>query len=327
MKGLTHFIVGLTAAAMIPESVRAAASGNPLYLLLGGIFGLLPDTLDFKFYRFFYRHDIEVMPDPDKPDARMIADAVAHAVNKAWSTGSCVKIKLGTVRKGADLWQRYSIRFDVREKRVTVAYGPIVDTGGNPATDAVATKGPSATAALACDITLDYEAETTVDIFDGPLLRMTPTPDGPVRIEFIPWHRDWSHSLTVGAVFGLAGAALWNPLAGTVIFLAYAMHALADQMGFMGVNFFYPFRRGRRPGFGLMRSTEAWPNFATVWLCCLLIFWSLAQNTAGTEFRPGLVRLIIGAGVMPVVVFLLADRLMRGKQNLKRTVEPQRNAE
>jgi len=48
----------------------APAPPQSLYFLLGGIFGLLPDTLDFKFYRFFIKHDIEVAPDPLKPMRR-----------------------------------------------------------------------------------------------------------------------------------------------------------------------------------------------------------------------------------------------------------------
>ena len=86
MKGIVHFAVGVTVASCFPEVVRAGANGNPLYFILGGIFGILPDTIDFKFCRFFYRHDIEVTPDPNKPDPQVIADAVALAVNRAYET-------------------------------------------------------------------------------------------------------------------------------------------------------------------------------------------------------------------------------------------------
>ena len=52
MKGITHFTIGVAAASCVPVAVETAASGNPLYFILGGIFGLLPDTIDFKLYRY-----------------------------------------------------------------------------------------------------------------------------------------------------------------------------------------------------------------------------------------------------------------------------------
>ena len=63
MKGIAHFSLGIAAASCFPAAVQAGAEGNPLYFILGGIFGLLPDTLDFKFYRFIYSHDVEITPD------------------------------------------------------------------------------------------------------------------------------------------------------------------------------------------------------------------------------------------------------------------------
>ena len=132
MKGIAHFAAGVAVASCFPEAVTAGAAGNPLYFILGGVFGLLPDTLDFKFYRFFYGRDIEVIPDPLRPDPKMIADAVAGAVLGACETGKPVRLKLNTIRLGADLWQSYSVKFDIPSKRVVVAYGPVVDTGGNP---------------------------------------------------------------------------------------------------------------------------------------------------------------------------------------------------
>ena len=60
MKGIAHFTAGVAAASFFPGAVAAAVDGNPLYFVLGGVCGLLPDTLDFKFGRFFYRHQVEI---------------------------------------------------------------------------------------------------------------------------------------------------------------------------------------------------------------------------------------------------------------------------
>ena len=275
MKGISHFAVGVALASCFPEAVRAGAAGNPLYFILGGVFGLLPDTLDFKLYRYFVKHDIEVVPDPLKPDPQMIADAMALAVNRAFDTGKPVRIKLDTVHLGADRWQQYEVRFDVPGKRVAASYGPVVDTGRNPIPGTEPKKRKTASASLLCGIKLEYEATTAIDILDGPMFEMEPAKDGYVVPRFIPWHRQWSHGLALALLFGLAGALLWNVLAGVIMCGACLAHALVDQLGFMGNNFLFPFRKRRSEGLKLVHSDESLPNFSAVWLSCLLIFWNL----------------------------------------------------
>ena len=262
-------------ASCFPDAVRAGADGNPLYFVLGGVFGLLPDTLDFKFYRFFIKHDMEVAPDPLDPDPQLIADAVAMAANRASNTGKPVRIKLDTIRLGADRWRQYEVKFDVAGRRVAVCYGPIVDTGRNPIPGTLPEKCRTAFAPIESGIRLDYEATTEVDIFDGPLFEMEPGRDGRIVPRFIPWHRQWSHSLALAFLFGLASALIWNWLAGAIVFGAHVAHAMVDQLGFMGNNFLFPFRRYRSEGLKWIHSSEASANFWTVWLSCLLIFWNL----------------------------------------------------
>jgi len=243
--------------------------------VLGGVLGLLPDTLDFKFLRYFEKRDIEVVPDPLRPDPQPVADALALAVNRAHDLGRPVRVKLNTVRLGADRWQRYTVRFDIPRRCVRVVFGPVVDTGRNPVDTPPARTAESP---LFADPALDYLAETHVDIFDGPSFEMSPRTDGAVRVGFLPWHRAWSHSLVIALLAGLSAAALWGPGVGAVGFLAYAAHIAVDQAGFMGSNLFYPFTRRRTPGLRVTRSGAAFPNFALVWGCCLLIFWNLSRH-------------------------------------------------
>ena len=63
MKGIAHFVGGIAVASAFPSAVKAAEMGSGIYLLAGGVFGLLPDTLDFKIGRYFCGFDIEVAPD------------------------------------------------------------------------------------------------------------------------------------------------------------------------------------------------------------------------------------------------------------------------
>ena len=52
MKGLTHFMVGAASATFFREAVYWAEHDCNWILVLGGIFGIMADTIDFKGYRF-----------------------------------------------------------------------------------------------------------------------------------------------------------------------------------------------------------------------------------------------------------------------------------
>ena len=48
MRGVVYFVAGVAAASCFPFAVEAGANGNPLYFILGGCCGLLPDIIDFR---------------------------------------------------------------------------------------------------------------------------------------------------------------------------------------------------------------------------------------------------------------------------------------
>lgn len=292
MKGIAHFALGIAVVSCLPPAVRAGVDGNPWYFLLGGIFGLLPDTLDFKVARFFFRHDIEVIPDPLKPDPRMIAGAVAEAANRAHATGRPVRIKLHTVRLGTNAWRPFDVHFDVRAQNIVVREDLA-----------------RAVAPVTCPLRLDYLAENRVDILEGPVFTMEPTADGQVVPRFIPWHRQWSHSLVVALLMGLTGITIGGWLAGLVILLGVGTHILADQLGFMGSNLFWPFTRRRMPGAMHIRSTAALPNFLAVWGSCLLVFWNLSTHTPGVDLPIPALRLLLPGLGIPIAVAAILRRI------------------
>jgi hypothetical protein len=304
MKGLTHFVTGIAAASCFPIAIRAGAEGNPLYFILGGIFGLIPDTIDFKWLRFVAKQDCEVSPDPDRPDAGGIASAVAAAINSAYVSGKPRTIKLNTVRLGADRWQEYTVRFDVPLQKVRVRYGPVVSTSAEPLAP-----GPSeeAEAGTVCPLVLDYEADTVINAFDGPTFRMAPRIGGRICPEFLPWHRQWSHSLITWAVAATAVGMCFGWTAGAIAFSAAAAHALVDQLGFMGSSLFYPLARNRTPGLRLAHSGDMIPNFTLVWFSCLLVFWRL-HDAAPFTAQLSAVRYFLYAGVLPIALLAVASR-------------------
>ena len=301
MKGIAHFISGVTAASFCPWAIEAAQNGNPAYFILGAVAGILPDTIDFKFYRFFYKHDVRVEPHPDQLDPQPIADAVAQAVSAA-ENGKTTTLKLSTIQMGADNWRQYRVKIDPEAGEVRVQFGPIVSTGQVPQPDTLPELRPVGVAKFSAPILQSYEPTYTVDIFDGPSFKFTRNEAGQVEVDFLPWHRNGSHSLTVGAF--LAGmASFWTWQAGVVVFGAYVIHVIEDQMGYMGSNLFFPFTKKRAPGLKIMHSGDALPNFSCVWFCCLLIFWNLYVAIPNPLYHFSFLRFMMGALVIPFAIF------------------------
>ena len=265
-------MTGLATTSCFPAAVQRAAQGESLYFVLGGICGLLPDTLDFKFARYFFRPDIQVAPDPLCPDMRMVARAVAAAVEQACHLGRPVDLQLHTMRLGSDQWQAYKVTFDTQRRQVRARLAACPQSGTPVEGSRTAGQAP-----VACPMAWDYTATVTVDILDGPTLRLEPDPEQPgaVRIRFIPWHRRWSHSLVFSLLLGLLGWALWDRLAGAVMLAAHAAHVLLDQAGHMGGSLWHPFSKKRRPGLRKAASADPVGNAAVVVVSLLLIFWNL----------------------------------------------------
>lgn len=312
MKGIAHFISGVAAASFCPWAVEAAQNGNPAFFILGAAAGILPDTIDFKFYRYFYHHDVYIEPRPEQLDPQPLADAVASAVSQAAATGRPVCIKLSTLQLSADNWRQYQVKIDQSAGEVRAQFGPVVSTGQAPQPGTLPVPRPVATATFSARILPGCESVYTVDIFDGPSLMFTRNRAGQVEIDFLPWHRTGSHSFCTGIL--LAGiAAFWTWQAGVVVFSAYAAHIVEDQFGYMGSNLLFPLTRKRTPGFKMMRSGDALPNFTCVWFCCLLIFWNVYSAVPDPLYRFGFLQLIITAMVIPFAVFGAVRRwLVRG---------------
>lgn len=282
MKGIAHFITGVALATFFPQVVQTAAQGS-LLPVLGGIAGILPDTLDFKFSRYFERYDLEIDPGP-QPDAHAIAMQIAGAMQDAYVSGRPQSVMLHTIRMGANLWRQYTIRFDPQQSEVAVRVGPLVTTDQVPLAG-TAPPAPQARVKTGVPMVYTYDAEINVDIFSGPSFKFERQGDH-LYIHFLDWHRRWSHSLTLAAVLGLLGSLLFGRWGGLVIGLGFAAHILEDQLGFMGSNLFYPFTRRRTGGLKLIHSGDAVPNFLTVWTAAVLIILNLDRFSAHPRLDP-----------------------------------------
>lgn len=321
MKGISHFISGVTVASFCPWVIEAALDSNPGYFILAGVAAILPDTLDFKFYRFFYRYDRYITPDPRNPDPQAIADQIAEAVDAARDCGHVFRLKINTLRVGTDEWQQFKIRFDPQLQEVTVQLGPVVNTGQVPIPGTFPDENSIGRKRLSAPIEETYEAVTTVDIFDGPAYGFEKDGEGRMVIHFLPWHRSWTHSLTLGAVLAVGATLVSDWRAGVVVFGAFGIHILEDQLGFMGSNLLAPITKTRMKGLHWMRSGDAMPNFTTVWLCCLLMFWNCYRAIPDPLYHFGFIRLMLYGGIIPMAGFGLLHFLLTRKSGEKEEID------
>ena len=294
MKGIAHFVTGVAVATFFPEIVYGAAQQLTFGPMLGGLAGLLPDTLDFKFVRYFRRLDKEIDPakittEAGHPDPQAIASQIAEAMNRAYEGDSRVEIQLHTLKLGADLWRQYSVTFDLERNGIAVQIGPVVTTGQMPLPGSEIPGLAPGWAQVKAPILHTYDGQTVIDIFSGPSLAFERNGEA-VAVTFLPWHRAWTHSLFLVLLLGLAGMLI-GPAYGLAMALAALAHILEDQMGFMGSNLLFPLTRSRTMGWKFFRSGDAIPNLMTVWVSLAIILLNLDRFS--------------GAPLIPVAPYLL----------------------
>jgi hypothetical protein len=254
MKNIAHFMSGLLLASFVPGVMDAATRGSVL-IALGGACAMLPDMLDFRLARYLERRDADIAPDPLAPDAQALADALAAQMLLAEQQQRPRIVQFHPTRRGPADWWLYTLRFDMAQGDVVIR----LDHDG------------SAGRAHVGRLDYTYEGDLHIEELGGPSLRFCPSPEG-MRIEFLPWHRQWTHSLVLAALVGLLAGLLLEPRAGVVAALGFAIHILEDELGYLGSNLFAPFTRGRGAGLRLFHSTEPIPNLMTVWLSLTLLF-------------------------------------------------------
>ncbi len=253
MKNIAHFASGLALASFVPGVMEDAQRGS-LLIALGGLCAMLPDTVDFKFVRYLERADADIAPDASQPDPQKLADDIAMQMWLAASHNRPRTVHMHPARLSSADWVLYSIRFDVTAGDVIV----VMDRDG---ATGVAHVGP---------LEYTYDGDLHIEELGGPSLRFSASPGG-TRVEFLPWHRVWTHSLLLALALGLLLGWLIEPRAGIVAALGYTVHVLEDQLGYMGSALLAPVFRARSSGVGLLHSGDAIPNVVTVWLSLSLL--------------------------------------------------------
>lgn len=313
MKGIVHFVTGVGLGTFFPEAVQLASQGSFL-LVLGGIGGLLPDTIDFKIAQFVEEPDIDIDPHPETFDAQDIADEIAAAIERVQTTGKRLILKLHTMRLGPDWWQQYMVQFDVIRGAVMVELGPIVNTSQIPLPDSQRAE-PLGVAKFDAKLLPTYGDSYTIDIFNGPSF-LIERRNGQVEMDFIPWHRQYSHSFLMAVGFGAICWLLFGPLAGIIGGLGVLGHIFQDQLGYLGSNLFYPLTKVRSQGLRLIHAVDAIPNFFTFWTMILLIVYNLDRFSEHPTIEPVMFWSI---GWLPAAALLIYYCLKKFQSDLHRS--------
>lgn len=283
MKGISHFATGIAVGTFFPEAVHAALDGS-FILVLGGIGGLLPDTIDFKFARFLEEPDIVIDPHPERFEAQKIADEIAAGIDRVGAMHKKLILKCNTIRLGPDWWQQYSIKFDTQAREVTVKLGPIVNTSQIPLPESLRPM-PEGRAKIQTPLLPTYDEYVEVDIFSGPSFALEWRNER-VEIDFIPWHRQYSHSIFMAVLFGVICGLLFGMTAGLIGGLALLAHVLEDQLGYLGSNLFWPLTKVRTNGARLIHAGDPIPNFFTVGTSVYFIIFNLDRFSAQPVLDP-----------------------------------------
>jgi membrane-bound metal-dependent hydrolase YbcI (DUF457 family) len=286
MKGLTHFITGVTVSSFFGGAVEMAEFQKSLILMLGGVYGIMADTLDFKFGAFFTHEDYFIDPDPLNPDPQQMAEQIGKAVEQAYDENRMVKIKCQTIRLGADLWRQYVVKFDTEKGEIVVVINPIVTMSQVPYLGTEPKKNRVGRYKLRVPLVETHGRPSVIDIMSGPEIGFKPMGDH-VLMEFIPFHRTWSHSIFVGflaaSVAWIIGslAAGWNIgwYYGLVAFVAYHAHLLEDLTGYMGASYFWPFRKTRTRGLHWFKAQDPHSNFIFNYCCVVITIFNLNRFT------------------------------------------------
>ena len=318
MKGLTHFISGVAMGSFIPAAVRMANNkiDNSLILGLGGLFGIMPDTLDFKVGQFFSQADYDVDVDPNNLNPQDMAEQIAKGINDAWETGRYVKVQLYPISLGVDLWRQYVVKFDGEKNEVVVVINEIVNTSQTPYLGTAPKTNRVGRCRVKGKMLETHGKPSVVDIMSGPQFGFIKRA-GQVEVEFLPWHRTWSHSYVLGfilssVVWVLASlVAGWDKgwLYGLVAFLGYAIHITEDLTGHMGGSLLWPFQKDRTNGLCLFKASNPHANFTVDYIAVTLLLFNLNRFAPRPYFAMGAWQYLLYVIAIPLVIYGLITKI------------------
>ncbi|OQA89510.1 MAG: hypothetical protein BWY26_01680 [Elusimicrobia bacterium ADurb.Bin231] len=330
MKGITHFVSGLAVATFFPKAVCMASRGgivegaeSSFILVLGALYGIMPDTLDFKFGQFFSLPDYDIDCDPIHPDPQKMAESMGKAMEEAFEKDKLVKVQLYPMQLGSDLWRQYVIKFDGENNEVVIILNEIVSTSQVPFEGTAPKENRVGRYKLKSGKMLETHGRpSAVDIMSGPQFGFQKFGEH-VLVEFLPWHRTWSHSYVLGFFLSLPVFAItyffnltnWY-LYGLIAFLGFATHITEDLSGHMGGSLLWPFIKKRYNGFCLARASDPRLNFSVIYLSVTIILFNIDRFTVNVIPLPWY-KYYFFFFVIPIILFLIFAEIFGVKTQIK----------
>ena len=318
MKGLTHFMSGVALASFIPAAMKLSNNqvAASYIMALGGLFGIMPDTLDFKFGQFFEKADYQVDADPNNPDPQSMAEQIARAMNECYETGRYIKIQLYPMRVGVDLWRQYVVKFDPDTDEVIIVINEIVTTSQVPYLGTEPKTNRVGRCKIKGKMLETHGRPSVVDIMSGPMFGFKKHGDR-VEVEFLPWHRTWSHSYVLGFFLSIVAGVIaslvtsWNIgwLYGLVAFLGFSVHITEDLTGHMGGSLLWPFRRQRTNGLCLFKASNPHANFQIDYACATIILYNMNRFSPQPFFTLTGFRYFLYVLIIPLAVYFTLNKM------------------
>jgi membrane-bound metal-dependent hydrolase YbcI (DUF457 family) len=323
MKGIAHFLTGMALATCFAPVVQRGAEGS-LLPVLGGVGGLLPDVIDFRFARYWAVYDDEIDPGPE-PSAGEIADVLLAAMTRAMASERPRRLIARSIRLDVDLWRTYTLAFRPERAEIEVRVGPLVDGAGIPYPGTTPTEDAVARRSCPMPFSHAYAETYAVETFNGPSFRFVRQGERLI-VHFLDWHHRWTHSVLLGLGIGLAVGAVAYATCGAatgawaalLTAMGYCAHVLEDQLGHMGCNLAWPLTRRRTPGLGWLHAGDVAPNVLVAWTALVGAFLNLDRFASrvrlplGLAARIGLLALpwvwIAGRALCSRICVIMQDR-------------------
>ncbi len=215
-----------------------------------------------------------------------MAEQIGRAMEEAFSQGKLVKVQLYPMQLGADLWRQYVIKFDGETNEVVVILNEIVSTSQVPFLGTEPKENRVGRHKISSGKLLETHGRpSVVDIMSGPQFGFKKFGDY-IVVEFLPWHRTWSHSYVLGLFLSIPVALVaylfkldnWH-LYGIIAFLGFATHITEDLTGHMGGSLLWPFVKKRYDGFCLAKASDPRVNFSVILFAVTVILFNLDRFT------------------------------------------------
>lgn len=332
MKGLTHFMSGAAVASFFLPAVKMAGAeriggASSFILCLGGLFGIMPDTMDFKMGQFFTKAEYEIDPDPMDPDPQEMAEGLGKALDQAYDTNQMVKAQMYPMRLGADLWRQYVVNFDGEKNEVVIIINEVVTTSQVPV---LGSEPPPEKRIgrykIKGEFNITHGRPSVVDIMSGPMYGFSKNEDGKMEIEFLPWHRTWSHSYVLGLFLSIpiwliaSLIAGWNIgwLYGLIAFLGFSVHLTEDLTGHMGGSLLWPFIKPRCNGLNLFRASNPHANFCIDYTAVVLILFNLNRFAPQPAFTLSPFKYFLYCLILPMIGYFAIVKIFGEKKKQKK---------